>query len=135
MCILPMFHTNWQFDIVLYITVVFYWCLKMKDNRLFKILTTRRQKMTHIALSAVKLLLDLMNETTKFAFKVRTRATLAYVQCCNRGGTITLRGKHRCFKAFSLIAIICSTLKTLQKQASHFPAEPGLHALCDIFRY
>lgn len=134
MYILPMFNTNWQFYIVLYITVVFYWCLKMKDSRLFKILTTRRQKMTHIALSAVKLLLDLMSETTKFAFKVRTRATLAYAQSCNRGGTIMLRGKHRCFKAFSLIAIICSTLKTLQKQASHFPAEPGPHALCGIFR-
>lgn len=53
-------------------------------------------------------------------------------QCINHKETTFLKGKHLCFKAFSLIAIIYSTLKTLQIPVSHFPAETGQHVLWDI---
>lgn len=65
-----------------------------------------------------------------------TRATMAlcHVQFNNLMGGTLLKGKHLCFKAFSLIAIICSTLKILQNKVSRFPCwkKTGQHVLWDI---
>lgn len=82
--------------------------------------------------SVVKLLIRFGKYVHNILFQT-TRATLAfcYFQCENRRERTPLKGKHLWFKVFSLIAIICSTLKTLQKQVSLL--KPG--SMCiEIFR-